>query len=102
MEREERHGEKLDRLERALRAAHGLERELPPMPVEAVMARVRGASAAGGGDIRFLWRFLSAAAVAAVLLLGVTLWNGQDPDTLAISQMAESPWTALVNPSVLN
>ena len=102
MEREERYGEKLDRLEQALRAAHRIEPALPPVRVEAVMARVRAAGAVGGGDVRFLWQFLSAAAVAAVLLLGVTLWNGASPDTVAISEMAESPWTVLVNPSVLN
>lgn len=101
MERNDRHGEKLDRLEEALRAAYWAETPPPPLRVEAVMARLR-AGADGGSDARFLWRFLSAAAAAAVLLMAVNWWNGALPDTVALNQMAESPWTVLMYPSVLN
>jgi hypothetical protein len=66
------------------------------------MARVRACSMPSGGDVRFLWRFLSAAAVAAMLLVAVNVWDGATPDTVALSQIVESPWTVLIHPSVLN
>ena len=100
MEREDRNSRKLDRLEQVLRAVHGQEQELPPLRVEAMMARVR--TARSGGDSRFLVRFLSAAAVAAVLLVAVTVWSGTDPEAVTVSQAVDSPWTVLVTPSVLD
>jgi hypothetical protein len=108
MERENLHGEKLsgpeklDRLERAMQAVHGLECPLPALRIGAVMACVRAAGIAPAGDARFLWRFLSAAAVAAAVVVAVNLWDGATPETVALGQMVESPWTVLINPSVLN
>jgi len=102
MEPEDRHGEKLDRLEQALRAVHGLDAPLPALRIDAVMAKVRATAVSPAGDVRFLWRFLSAAAVAAMLLVAVNLWSGATPDTVALSEIADSPWTVLINPTVLN
>lgn len=102
MEREDRHGEKLDRLEHALRAVHGMETPLPALRMEAIMAGVRVTAVAPAGDVRFLWRFLSAAAVAAMVVVGVNLWDGATPDAVALNQIVESPWTVLITPSVLN
>jgi hypothetical protein len=101
MAHNDRHGEKLNRLEEALRAAYRAELPLPPLRVEAVMARVR-AGVDQGGEARFLWRFLSAAAAAAVLLMAVNWWDGALPETVALNQIAESPWSVLITPSTLN
>lgn len=101
MEREDRHGEKLDRLERALGAAHRAEMPLPELRVDAIMAAVR-ASAPPANDSRFLWRFLSAAAVAAVMLMAVNWYSGALPDTVALNQIADSSWNVLLGDSVIN
>lgn len=86
----------------ALRSVHCREREAKPVRVDAIMSAVRSSAAAPGGDVRFLWRFLSAAAVAAMLLVAVNLYSGASPDSVALNEITDSAWTVLLTPSVLN
>lgn len=72
---------RLARVERALRAVYSRQAEAVVGPSDGdvwrIMLRVRtaarGLTGAAPGDLRFLWRFLSAGLVAAAVLLFVAL-----------------------------
>ncbi|MBI4084260.1 MAG: hypothetical protein HY423_16765 [Candidatus Lambdaproteobacteria bacterium] len=91
----------LEALERALRAAYRrAPPEAPPVPVEAIMARVRRSPPAEpAGDPRFLGRFVLAAAVVAGLIVGSALWRGV-PAELANPGEAADPVAAVLTVSL--
>ena len=98
---------RIDRVERALRAAY-LERErAAPAPadgsVERILARVWAcagmAREESAPDTRFLWRFLSAGAVAAAVLVGVAMTSFPQ-EGLALNAPPDDLVASVLNPTM--
>jgi hypothetical protein len=87
----------IETLERALSAAYRRGPPgAPPVPVGAIMARVRqSAPAEPAGDPRFLGRFVLAAAVVAGLVVGSALWRGVPADLANAGEVADPVATVL-------
>jgi hypothetical protein len=98
--------QRLERVERALCAVYRREGEAVTSPSEGdvwrIMLRVRTAARtredAAPGDLRFLWRFMSAGIAAAAVLLVVAL-SDVPPEQPPVSA-ADDTIVAVMNPTL--
>ena len=98
---------KVQRVERALKAAYferGREACAPAeASVQCILTRVRACAADNGQDgpaeSQFLWRFLSAGAVAAVVLVAVALTN-LSGESLTLSTASDDMVAMVLNPTM--
>ncbi|MFI5401278.1 MAG: hypothetical protein ACHQZQ_09535 [SAR324 cluster bacterium] len=97
----------IDRVERALRAAYLEPEGAAAAPaggsVERILARVRACAGmapdASTPDARFLWRFLSAGAVAAAVLVGVAMTSFPQ-EGMALNPPPDDMVASVMNPTM--
>jgi cytochrome c-type biogenesis protein CcmH/NrfG len=97
---------RLQRVERTLQAVYRREEDSIAGPSEGdvwrIMLRVRAAArmrtGTAPGDVRFMWRFVSAGMVAAVVLLALAL-SDSAPDPVPANSVDDMA-VAVMNPSL--
>jgi anti-sigma-K factor RskA len=100
-------GLQIDRVERALRAAYREPERAggtpPDSTVERIVMRVRAcarlAREESQGDARFLWRFVSACAVAAAVLVAVAITNVPG-EGLTLTPLPDDMVANVLNPTM--
>jgi hypothetical protein len=98
---------RMERVERALRAAYREPERAVAAPsdgsVERILMRVRACARLAPeqslGDARFLWRFLSAGAVAAAVLVAVAVRN-VPLEGLSLNAPSEDMVASVLNPTM--
>ncbi|MFI5400708.1 MAG: hypothetical protein ACHQZQ_06630 [SAR324 cluster bacterium] len=98
---------RIDRVERALRAAYREPERAVAEPadgsVERILTRVRVcarlAREESSGEARFLWRFLSAGAVAAAVLVAVAVTSFPQ-EGLAVNALPDDMVASVLNPTM--